>query len=77
VLGNCIVTTLLFSFDTLAPRTCVEAQFSFCCPFNCFLPAGNCSCDGFCYRRGDCCVDIQETCRQGVYIPRLHSRVSI
>ena len=54
---------------TLAPRTCVEAQFFGCCfSFNCFLPAGNCSCDGRCYIRQDCCDDIRVTCQRGIII---------
>ena len=44
---------------------CAEAGFSGCCSGSCRLGQANCGCDEDCYRRRDCCEDIQQTCPRG------------
>lgn len=46
--------------------TCSEAGFSSCCFGFCLLRQANCWCDVNCYRRRDCCDDIQQTCPRGM-----------
>ena len=48
--------------------TMCSEVFSCCCfgfGSSCRLPQANCACDENCYRRRDCCDDIQTTCPRG------------
>jgi len=60
-----LTSKVCIALGPAVPTTCSGAGFSSCCFGFCLLRQANCWCDVNCYRRRDCCDDIQQTCPRG------------
>jgi hypothetical protein len=58
------------------PGSCAAASYETCCEEGfCAGSPANCFCDDRCRNRGDCCIDINDTCLEGW--PRLPRNISV